>query len=83
MRVMSWNVEKASNLEGRIDDQLEFIDSHDVDVLLLQEVRHGTGMKWEEHWRDQLTKIGLDENEDSLDISFGLACTSRGTGSYS
>lgn len=73
MRVMSWNVDKSSNREGRIDDQLAFIDSRDVDVLLLQEVRHGTDMKWAEHWRDELAAMGLGEVEDTLDTAAELA----------
>lgn len=73
MRVMSWNVNKPSNRKGRIDAQLSFIDSRDVDVLLLQEVRHGTDMRWAEHWRDELAEIGLGEAEDSLDTGAELA----------
>jgi len=39
MRVLSWNVNKSSNREGRIKDQFAVIREHDVDVLFLQEVQ--------------------------------------------
>lgn len=73
---MSWNVNKSSNLEGRIDEQLTFIESCEVDVLFLQEVRHGTEMKWAKYWRDQLATLGLGQLEDSLDSAAELATSS-------
>ncbi|WP_424005677.1 endonuclease/exonuclease/phosphatase family protein (plasmid) [Haloarcula salina] len=76
MRILSWNVNKPSNREGRIDEQIAFIDSRDVDVLLLQEVRHGRDLKWADYWRDQLAEIGLAEIEDSLDWAAELASSS-------
>ncbi|WP_170864918.1 endonuclease/exonuclease/phosphatase family protein [Halogranum amylolyticum] len=67
---------KPSNRKGRIDEQIAFIESKDVDILLLQEVRHGRDMKWAEHWRKQLAKIGLGTIEDSLDWAAELASSS-------
>jgi hypothetical protein len=75
MRVISWNVDKSSNRADRIDDQLAFIDGHDVDILLLQEVRHGTDMKWSEYWRDELAELGLSEIADSLETAADLAAS--------
>jgi exonuclease III len=72
MRVLSWNVQKSSNREGRIDEQISFIDEHDVDVLMLQEVRH-TGGKWTKYWTEQLADIGLGEIGHSLDTAAELA----------
>lgn len=73
MRVMSWNVNKSSNREGRIDEQLAVIEERDVDILMLQEVRYGRGMKWAEHWTERLAEIGLGEIEHSLDTAAELA----------
>lgn len=76
MRVMSWNVNKSSNREGRIDEQIAFIESKNVDILLLQEVRHGRDRRWTEYWREQLAEIGLGNIEDSLDWAAELATSS-------
>lgn len=73
IRVMSWNVNKSSNREGRIDDQLEFIRNCAVDVLHLQEVRYGTDNKWLDRWRDGLTELGLGEIEHSCEWASELA----------
>lgn len=64
---MSWNVQKSSNREGRIDDQLDFIQQCDVDILLLQEVRYGKDSKWLTVWEDGLEERGLGEIEHSCD----------------
>jgi len=73
LRVLSWNVNKSSNREGRIDDQLEFIRSHNIDILHLQEVRYGTNNKWLDRWEDALTEMGLGEIEQSCDWASELA----------
>lgn len=76
MRVMSWNVQKSSNREGRIDEQLDFIENLGVDVLLLQEVRYGKDQKWVDDWKQGLTDLGLGEIEHSCDWAAELADSS-------
>ena len=73
MRVLSWNVNKSSNREGRIEDQLAVIEEHTVDVLFLQEVRYGAEMKWLEVWQDGLEELGLGSIEHSCDWAAELA----------
>ena len=75
IRVMSWNVDKSSNREGRIDDQLEFIRNRSVDILHLQEVRYGTDDKWLDRWKEGLTELGLGELEHSCDWASELSDT--------
>lgn len=75
MRVMSWNVNKSSNRSNRIDDQLAFIEDCDVDVLLLQEVRHASG-EWIDVWKDGLADLGLGKIEHSCDWAIELADSS-------
>lgn len=75
IRVMSWNVNKSSNREGRIDDQLEFIRNCGVDVLHLQEVRYGTDNKWLDRWGEGLSELGLGEIEHSCDWASELSDT--------
>lgn len=76
MRVMSWNVNKSANSSGRIDKQLEFIQSRKVDVLLLQEVRHGRDQQWVDVWKEGLIDLGLGEIEHSCDWAAELAKSS-------
>lgn len=76
MRVMSWNVQKSANSSGRIDEQLDFIDDCDVDVLFLQEVRYGTDQRWIEAWQEGLADLGLGEIEHSCDWAAELADSS-------
>jgi endonuclease/exonuclease/phosphatase family metal-dependent hydrolase len=73
---MSWNVNKSANSSGRIDRQLDFIDSCDVDVLLLQEVRHGHDQQWVDVWKEGLAGLGLGEIEHSCDWAAELADSS-------
>lgn len=73
IRVMSWNVNKSSNREGRIDDQLAFLSNWDVDVLHLQEVRYGTNNKWLDRWETGLSERGLGEIEHSCDWAAELS----------
>ena len=73
LRVMSWNVNKSANEEGRIDAQLDFIRRCDVDVLLLQEVRYGTDKKWLDVWKRGLEELGLGAIEHSCDWAAELA----------
>lgn len=73
MRVMSWNVNKSANSSGRIDDQLDFIHQHDVDVLLLQEVRNGKDQQWLDVWKRGLEDLGLGSIEDSCECAAELA----------
>ncbi|SNR65396.1 Exonuclease III [Halorubrum ezzemoulense] len=75
IRVMSWNVNKSSNREGRINEQLEFIRNCNVDVLHLQEVRYGTDNKWLDRWDEGLTELGLGEIEHSCDWASELSDT--------
>ena len=70
---MSWNVDQSSNRDGRIDEQLHEIESHDVDLLLLQEVRYGGDNEWLEKWREGLESIGLGEIEHTCDWAAELA----------
>jgi endonuclease/exonuclease/phosphatase family metal-dependent hydrolase len=70
---MSWNVNKSSNREGRIEDQIAVIREHDVDVLFLQEVRYGADMKWLEVWQDGLEELGLASIEHSCEWAAELA----------
>lgn len=76
MRVMTWNVDKSANSAGRIDKQLEFIADLDPDVLMLQEVRHGTDQQWVEAWEQELAELGLDEAEHTCDSAAELAASS-------
>lgn len=76
MRVMSWNVNKSANSAGRIDNQLDFIEGCDVDVLLLQEVRHGKDQQWVDIWEQGLGDLGLGETEHSCDWAAKLADSS-------
>lgn len=73
---MSWNVQKSSNRNGRIDRQLDFIQGCGLDVLLLQEVRHGRDQKWVEVWKEGLSDMGLGEIEHSCDWAAELADSS-------
>ncbi len=73
IRVLSWNVNKSSNREGRIDDQLAFIRRCNIDILHLQEVRYGTDNKWLHRWEDGLAEMGLGEIEHSCDWASELA----------
>ncbi|RQG91791.1 endonuclease/exonuclease/phosphatase family protein [Natrarchaeobius chitinivorans] len=73
MRVLSWNVNKSSNREGRIEDQLAVIERCDVDVLFLQEARYGADMKWLEAWQDGLEGLGLSSIEHSCEWAAELA----------
>lgn len=73
MRVMSWNVNKSSNRQDRIEDQLSVIRACDVDVLFLQEVRYGTDMEWLEVWRSGLEDLGLESIAHSCDWAAELA----------
>lgn len=76
MRVMSWNVEKSANSSSRIDEQLDYIEDCDVDVLLLQEVWYGKENEWIEDWTEGLANQGLGEIEHSCDWAAELADSS-------
>lgn len=73
---MSWNVNKSANSSGRIDRQLDFIESCDVDVLFLQEVRHRHDQKWVDVWKEGLADLGLGEIEHSCHWAAELAGSS-------
>lgn len=76
MRVMSWNVNKSANSSGRIDEQLAFIEERDVDVLMLQEVRHGRNQKWVDAWEQGLMDIGLGSIAHTCDTAAELSDSS-------
>lgn len=73
LRVLSWNVNKSSNREGRVDDQLAFLEDCAVDVVLLQEVRYGSENKWLHRWEEGLAEMGLGEQVHSCDWAAELA----------
>lgn len=73
LRVMSWNINKSSNRKGRIDEQLDFIRSCELDILHLQEVRYGTDDKWLGRWKQGLQELGLSEIQHSCDWASELS----------
>lgn len=69
---MTWNVNKSSNVQGRIDDQVGFIDARGPDVLMLQEVRYGADDRWLRHWIERLDNLGLGEIKHTCDWASAL-----------
>lgn len=76
MRVLSWNVNQSANSSGRIDRQLEVIEDHDADVVLLQGVRYEGARRWLDNWIEGLENSGLGELEHSCDWAAELSSAS-------